>query len=448
MTLTTLTPGASYTFTAYSDATCATSLATAAAFYTPGITLSETTVSVTEGGTATYTVKLATQPTHSVSVTIAASATAPNNDSSITVRDTDDATAGDQTTAIVFSSTNWNTARTVAIAAAADTDTANGSRAITHTAASTDTNYSGKTATLTATESDTTPQLTASSVTRTGATLTIGRHTAAWWYKSATTGKTTCESVAEGTAATNVTGLTAATSYTFTAYSNAACTTALASASAFYTPGIIFTPAAVSVTEGSTATYTVKLATQPTHDVIVTLLGSMTASNNDASITITNPSSKTLTFTNSTWNTAQTVTLTAAADTDSLNGKRDITHTASSEDTMYQSATATITATETGPFQSQETNGTAAVGCAANRWARPVRGSLGAHRPQVVRSMVTAKLRNRLITAPRRCLCSTCRSSPKLSSLTWNRLFSMDQWPRTKVKASAGARADRLDTAY
>ena len=191
------------------------------------------------------------------------------------------------------------------------------------------------------------PTLTASSITRTGVTLTIGNHTAAWHYKSTTAGKTDCTIVPANTASVTMSGLTPATEYIFTAYSDNTCTTTLATAAAFTTPGIALNPVAgVSVTEGSTAIYTVKLATQPTHTVIVILTGSTTAPNNDASITITNPSNKTLTFTDSTWNTAQTVTLTAAADSDSLNGKRDIKHTATSGDTLYDTATATLTATE------------------------------------------------------------------------------------------------------
>ena len=79
--------------------------------------------------------------------------------------------------------------------------------------------------------------LTASSVTATGATLTINRHLGAWYYKSTTTGKTTCTSAGSGTSV-SVSGLTAGTSYTYSAYSDSTCTTGnlLATAASFTTP--------------------------------------------------------------------------------------------------------------------------------------------------------------------------------------------------------------------
>ena len=78
-------------------------------------------------------------------------------------------------------------------------------------------------------------ELSASSVTATGATLTINRHIGAWWYKSATTGKTDCTSAGSGSSAT-VSGLTADTAYVFTAYSDSSCTTSIAAAPSFTTP--------------------------------------------------------------------------------------------------------------------------------------------------------------------------------------------------------------------
>ena len=84
--------------------------------------------------------------------------------------------------------------------------------------------------------------LTASNVTATGATLSIGGHSGAWWYKSATTGKTACTS-AGSNASVSVTGLTAGTSYVFSAYSDSTCTSGnlLATASSFTTPVTVST---------------------------------------------------------------------------------------------------------------------------------------------------------------------------------------------------------------
>ena len=79
-------------------------------------------------------------------------------------------------------------------------------------------------------------ELTASSITATGATLTLNRHTGAWYYKSTTTGQTTCTSAGSATSVTLT--LTSGTSYTFSAYSDSTCTTGnlLATAAEFTTP--------------------------------------------------------------------------------------------------------------------------------------------------------------------------------------------------------------------
>ena len=351
-----LSAGVTYTYKAYSDSSCSTEVTTddtdVTFTTTKNIVLTPSDgVTVNEGGTATYTLKLAAAPTSSVSVAVAAATTGDNTDSDITVKDTDDSTTGDQTTPIVFNSNNWNTARTVTLTAAADTDFLHGKRDITHTATSADANYSGSTATLTATEVDT-PGLTVSSITLTGATLTVHNHTSAWWYKSATAGATTCTAVAANTTSTNVTGLTKETSYTFTAYSNSDCSTSLASTSAFYTAGIIVS-LATSVPEGSTKVYRVRLGTQPTHNVTVAITAATTGNHTDEDITIKDTDDSTsgdqtgpITFTSSTWSTERVVTLQAAEDNDTLFGSRNIVHTATSADTIYSGLTATLTAHE------------------------------------------------------------------------------------------------------
>ena len=79
--------------------------------------------------------------------------------------------------------------------------------------------------------------LTASSVTLTTATLTIASHTDVWYYKHTNAGATCDGPVAAGTSTKALTGLTAGTSYTFSAYSDSGCTTGnlLATAAQFTT---------------------------------------------------------------------------------------------------------------------------------------------------------------------------------------------------------------------
>ena len=73
-----------------------------------------------------------------------------------------------------------------------------------------------------------TKRLAASSITATAATLTLHWHTDAWWYErtAGSPADTTCYSVGAGTTTADLTGLTAGTDYTYTAYSDSSCTDA------------------------------------------------------------------------------------------------------------------------------------------------------------------------------------------------------------------------------
>ena len=88
------------------------------------------------------------------------------------------------------------------------------------------------------------------------------------------------------------------------------------------TAGVTVSKSAVTVTEQDTTgdTYTVVLDSQPTANVTITI-GGQTA----ADITAT-PTP--LTFTTTNWATAQTVTVTAANDTDTVIDTHSLTHSA------------------------------------------------------------------------------------------------------------------------
>ena len=83
------------------------------------------------------------------------------------------------------------------------------------------------------------------------------------------------------------------------------------------TPAVTVTPA-LMVNEGETATYTVALAALPAADVTVTVSGH---SGTDVSV-----GGAPLTFSTATWATAQTVTVTAADDTDAVDDVVTLTH--------------------------------------------------------------------------------------------------------------------------
>ena len=78
--------------------------------------------------------------------------------------------------------------------------------------------------------------LTASSITNNSATLTIDGHDGNWYYKANANPHTTCSSAQTGTTA-SLSSLTSGTEYTYKAYSDSTCTTAneVAAANAFTT---------------------------------------------------------------------------------------------------------------------------------------------------------------------------------------------------------------------
>ena len=97
---------------------------------------------------------------------------------------------------------------------------------------------------------------------------------------------------------------------------------------------LVFDPTALMVNEGSSGTYTVKLASQPSASVTVAVTGAV------GEVTV-NPTS--LTFTSTTWNSAQTVTVTAGQDTDASDDAATLVHTATGGD--YAGVTGSVAVT-------------------------------------------------------------------------------------------------------
>ena len=100
--------------------------------------------------------------------------------------------------------------------------------------------------------------------------------------------------------------------------------------------GLTLTPSTLALNEGTTITYTAMLDTQPTGTVTVTIVSDNTE---------VTPAPATLTFTTANWNSAQSVTITAAIDTNLDDNIATLTHTASNGGyagiTAYLSVTAT-----------------------------------------------------------------------------------------------------------
>ena len=96
------------------------------------------------------------------------------------------------------------------------------------------------------------------------------------------------------------------------------------------TRGVTVSEADLDVPEGGSASYTVVLDSEPTGDVTVTIAGH---TGTDLSL-----NDDTLTFTPTTWDTVQTVTVTAAEDTDAVNDQATLTHTIAGADYAGETA--------------------------------------------------------------------------------------------------------------
>ena len=107
---------------------------------------------------------------------------------------------------------------------------------------------------------------------------------------------------------------------------------------------LVLSPSEVAVDEADTATYTVKLATQPADGVTVTVSGMASGVTVDTD-SIMNGEQMTLSFSTSNWDTAQPVTVSADEDDNGSNEKVTLTHTAA--DGGYGSVRAELMVTVT-----------------------------------------------------------------------------------------------------
>ena len=312
---------------------------------TAGVTVSASTLSVTEGGSATYTVRLNTQPTSNVVI-------------SVTKTGSTDVTASPAT--LTFTTSNWSTAKTVTVRAAQDADAANDTAAIAHAvvAAQSANEYDAVTiagVTVSVTDDDT---VNIGSVAVSETTLTVAEGSSATYTVRLNTQPTSNVVISvTRTGSSDVTASPATLTFTTSNWSTAKTVTVraaqdadaandtaaithavVAAQSANEYDAVTIGSVAVTVTdddtvtigsvavsettltvaEGSSATYTVRLNTQPTSNVVISV--TRTGS------TDVTASPATLTFTTSNWSTAKTVTVRAAQDADAANDTAAITH--------------------------------------------------------------------------------------------------------------------------
>ena len=115
------------------------------------------------------------------------------------------------------------------------------------------------------------------------------------------------------------------------------------------TRNVVLSPTSLTVTEGDDTgvSYAVKLATQPSDTVTVTIGGHSGTDLSISGATLSN--SNTLTFSTSNWNTAQTVTVKAGHDGNSDDESETLTHTASGGDYANLTKDLPVTVTDDAP---------------------------------------------------------------------------------------------------
>ena len=135
------------------------------------------------------------------------------------------------------------------------------------------------------------------------------------------------------------------------------------------TPGLVLSKMSMSVAEGSSDTYTVRLATQPTGQVTVTVTVGGTAG------TALSVTENTLTFSTTNWNTAQPVEVTAGQDDDAVEDTATLTHTATGGDygTVTKALPVTVTDNDTPGLELSKSERKYSVYRCGTGWTQPDR---------------------------------------------------------------------------
>ena len=294
-----------------------------------GVTVSESTLTIAEGGLDTYTVVLDTQPAGDVKVTVGG-----HTGTDLTLNQTE----------LTFTTGNWSTAQTVTVTAGQDDDAVDDTATLTHTVSSTgDSAYDSLPADSVAvriTENDSvgvsidptrltigegdsdTYTVVLDSEPSAQVTVTISGHsgsdvslsdteltfTTGNW-DTAQTVTVSAEQDDDAAVDTDVT-LTHAVSGAseYAAIADDDIPGVLVKITEDDSAGVSISRTTLTIAEGGSDTYTVVLDTEPSANVTVTISG-----HTGTDLTLDNTE---LTFTTGNWSTAQTVTVTAGEDDD------------------------------------------------------------------------------------------------------------------------------------
>ena len=335
----------------------------------PAIALSKSSLSVAEGGSsATYTVKLNLQPTGSVKVRVS------RGNGAITVNKTGGTAGASQD--LTFSTSTWNSPQTITVAAVQDDNAVSGDVTVSHTTVDADTanEYDSASETLTVTVTDDDGEMVVSrsgalaltegssgtynvklkgqpasgqvavirvssgdgnvvSVNKTGGTAGASQDltftNSNWNTNQAITLTAEQDNDAADPSAVTITHAVIDASTTANEFDDAADVTFAVNVSDDDGGIVVSQSATLTVAEGSSGTYNVKLDGQPASGQVVVVR----VSSSDGGAVSVNKTGGTaaahqdLTFTNSSWNTNQAVTLTGEQDDDTNDESVTITHT-------------------------------------------------------------------------------------------------------------------------
>ena len=309
-----------------------------------GVSIAPAELTIAEGGSDSYEVVLTSKPSHEVTVTISRSG------------DTDIDRDPDRLT---FSSSNWNTAQTVTVSTAQDGDGIDDAATLSHTVTSTDADYNGigvSEVAVTVTDNEAAgvsigpAQLTIAeggsdsyevvltSQPSHDVTVTISRSgdgdvsiddqeltfTASNWE---TAQAVTVSAAQDEDARDDTAALSHSVASTDTNYNRITVSEVAVTVTDDETAGVSITPTELTIAEGGSDSYQVVLTSQPAHDVTITI-----THGGDPDIGIAN---RELTFTDSDWEMAQTVTVSAAQDEDARDDTATLGHSVASTDGDY-----------------------------------------------------------------------------------------------------------------
>ena len=338
---------------------------------TAGVTIEPTVLSVVAGRSNEYTVKLATQPTGEVTVTISGHASTDVSLSGPTL----------SSDTLTFTTDNWYTAQTVTVSATESAAT--GKVTLTHAVAGADyasvtaepvvvsvvavagqhptiqVGVSSSTQTLTVPEGGSNSYTLVLSSRPTGDVaigVTLPAGTDLRLDKTSLTFTTTNWDDAQTvtvTAAEDDDGVTdAGATLIHTISGGGYASTTVPDVEVSITENdsanIVLSEPGLTLTEGDAvgSSYTVKLATRPSDSVSVSITGH---DGTDLSLSGPTLSSDTLTFTVNDWATAQTVTVKAGQDDDGVTDTATLTHTASGGDYVNVTRDLPVTVTDDDP---------------------------------------------------------------------------------------------------